>query len=516
MRIVQANIDGFGRLQETRLDLDAEAVIVYGPNEAGKSTLFGFIRSMLYGYATRSNRIERQEPLSGGKHGGRLHLRSELHGELILERYAGVNGSKPGLRQAQGEGFAALSQQDWERKYLGGISESAYRQLFAIGLTELREVSALQDEELGRHLYHAGLNGGRRLAAVEKQLQQEMDNLFRPRGQNQTMNQLLKQLEQVENKLRGLPDSIHAYNETAEALRDVEAECRDLEEGLPALALQRDIAVRALALREAWLRLAANAVERSGLTDATRLPPDAETKWRLWSQELQRLEDERRRLDAALASARGEWLAIGGTDHSREGDEAEEADDGVSDAEASVENGTVSAEQAGTRNGAAWPLLALEAAAEKLHMSVEAMQALREERGGIAADKQTHEERLRRLLASISPEWTVQELTAFQGTIALRDRVRSFRGTLQEAERETARAKESLRSAAEQVREAENGGIEGELRGRHDAHEEKAVDADGYAFVPQTKEALQQAWATFDDACRAWELEALRAASVAQ
>ena len=299
MRIVQAAIDGFGKLHDARLDFDADVVIVYGPNEAGKSTLFGFIRAMLYGYATRGNMPERQEPVHGGRHGGRLLLRSERHGEFVLERHAGAGGGKPLLRLPGADDFAALPQAEWERRYMGGLSQSAYRQLFAISLTELRELSALQDEELGRHLYHAGLNGGRRLAAVEKQLQQEMDGLFRPRGQVQVMNQQLKQLEQLEERLRRLPDPIREYNDTAASLARIEAEWSGLEERLPRLALERDAALRALVVRAGWLRLAAIAAERVGLADAAQLPPDADTKWRIWSQEQERLEGERRKIDVA-------------------------------------------------------------------------------------------------------------------------------------------------------------------------------------------------------------------------
>src|SRR5690606_403154 len=119
-------------------------------------------------------------------------------------------------------------------------------------------------------------------------------------------------------------------------------------------------------------------------------------------------------------------------------------------------------------------------------------------------------------LAAISPDWTAEELLAFQGTIAERDRIRHFRASLQEAEREAALAQEALRTASAQEREA---GLAAAALGTESGPAMAAQahggiardDVDGYAFVPETKDALQAAWAAFDEACRAWELEALRA-----
>ena len=54
MRIETLYIDGFGHFaQRTFGPFNAPITIFHGENEAGKSTLLAFIRTVLYGFPTR-------------------------------------------------------------------------------------------------------------------------------------------------------------------------------------------------------------------------------------------------------------------------------------------------------------------------------------------------------------------------------------------------------------------------------------------------------------------------------
>ena len=59
MRILDLHIDGFGKFHDLSVSFDKDLNVVYGRNEAGKSTLHTFIRCMLFGLWTRP----------GGPHG---------------------------------------------------------------------------------------------------------------------------------------------------------------------------------------------------------------------------------------------------------------------------------------------------------------------------------------------------------------------------------------------------------------------------------------------------------------
>ena len=466
MKIRSATIDGFGKLSGITLDFDADAVILEGPNEAGKSTVLGFVRAMLYGFATRANMPERQEPVYGGRHGGRLALVSERHGELVLERYSGSAGGKPVLRGRRGDEAEVLEQRELERLLLGGLTGKAYRQLFAVGLSELRDLGAVQGEELGRFLYHAGMADGRLLAEAERSIRDALDKLYKPRGTAQPMNKRLAELDRIERELRSLPDPVARYNEASRELEKVEEELRALHARLPELTGSRDEAARALKMREKWLRLRELEARRAALPDPGRLPADAETKWRMWTAERDRLKRERLRLETALREVRSERERM-----SIRGD-----------------------------------LLGLEPELERLLQSAEAMRELEQSCEEWRAERRLEEERMNALLASAGTAWTAERLRGFAAGVAERDRIRAFRTGLAEAEREAARCAEAERQLGEQEREAMAESAAAEAA----AGAEIVREGEDDPFVPQTADALLGAWERFEDACRAWEMEAMR------
>ena len=49
MKINNLKINGFGKIENKEINLENKINIIYGKNESGKSTIFNFIVSMLYG-----------------------------------------------------------------------------------------------------------------------------------------------------------------------------------------------------------------------------------------------------------------------------------------------------------------------------------------------------------------------------------------------------------------------------------------------------------------------------------
>ena len=87
MKITDIHIDGFGVWHDLTLrGLSPELTVFYGPNEAGKSTLMNFLRTVLYG-VTPQRRKRYLPPLAGGRPGGSLKVLGE-HGPFKITRYA--------------------------------------------------------------------------------------------------------------------------------------------------------------------------------------------------------------------------------------------------------------------------------------------------------------------------------------------------------------------------------------------------------------------------------------------
>ena len=70
MKLVALRIEGFGRLTERAFTFDPGFNVVYGPNEAGKSTLTNAILALLYGFP-RGER-DAWRPWSGARYAATL------------------------------------------------------------------------------------------------------------------------------------------------------------------------------------------------------------------------------------------------------------------------------------------------------------------------------------------------------------------------------------------------------------------------------------------------------------
>lgn len=300
MKIVSIHVEGFGSLRQRQLETDSPLVLFYGANEAGKSTLMGFVRAVLFGFPPRQSRSERYEPLGGGAHGGAITLLDEQGGLIRVERFdaaaAGGRRASAGLvKVTLGDG--TTGGEEMLNTLLGGLSPDLFRSLFAFGLTELQELRTLQTDELSGYLYSAGLGvSGSAIMEAERKLTAQADSLYRPRGRNQEMNRLLKELEGLEQSLRRSKDLAADYDRLQEERRSAEARIAALEqqqEALRAEQLRLGLAGKA---RSGWIRLRQIGQELAALPELASFPEQAAARLDALEAELDRIHAERSRL----------------------------------------------------------------------------------------------------------------------------------------------------------------------------------------------------------------------------
>ena len=139
MRIESLYIDGFGHFTQSAFGpFDAPINIFYGENEAGKTTLLGFIRAILFGFRTPSH-DEFYPPFRGGRHGGHIVVLDESGTRYTVERFVGPRGGNVTVKDDAGnsQGDAKL------RELLGHSSREVFENVFAFGLGELQDVKSL-------------------------------------------------------------------------------------------------------------------------------------------------------------------------------------------------------------------------------------------------------------------------------------------------------------------------------------------------------------------------------------
>ncbi|WP_158289349.1 AAA family ATPase [Paenibacillus flagellatus] len=319
MNVRDIRIDAFGALKDRRFAPEGPATLFYGPNEAGKSTLMGFIRAVLFGLP-RSPAFERHEPPSGGPYGGSLVIELPDGTSYRVERtFYGESASGRGKHgmgrvrltrlDAGADGNVAASASGGAgdeallKALLGGVQGELFRSVFAFGLGELQELGTLQSEEVAGFLYSAGWGaGGAAIAAAEKRLAQEMDRLYRPRGKNQDIPQLVKRWEDELGGLRRSKDDLSRYAAMKDELERLD---RDILEADEAMRRDRESSQRV----DRWRRAREHGLRRrevvrqlSGLPAFDRFPEEALARFEARSADRERWTEELREREEKLAA----------------------------------------------------------------------------------------------------------------------------------------------------------------------------------------------------------------------
>ena len=91
MIIKRLEIVGFGKWQDKVIELDQTFQLIHGDNEAGKSTIYQFIREILFGFPHKRQNFKDYTPKRNSLYGGRVIFEHPVHGEIMDERIKSTN-----------------------------------------------------------------------------------------------------------------------------------------------------------------------------------------------------------------------------------------------------------------------------------------------------------------------------------------------------------------------------------------------------------------------------------------
>ena len=218
MKIDRLHIDGFGIFHEKQITGFQKGInVLYGPNEAGKSTLLDFIRFTLFDYPRYLQ--DRRTPLNGGKHGGRIWLKSSLNEPLMIYR----NGNaKDVLVKYKDQETTNLN---LYRQLIGNASIDLYKNVYAITLDELMAVQQLSDSGMEDHIFSMGMGlSGVDFGKFESGLVDHADHFFKVRGRTQILPELVDQIQQKEDAILQLKNKLGEYNRLSEERESLESQ----------------------------------------------------------------------------------------------------------------------------------------------------------------------------------------------------------------------------------------------------------------------------------------------------
>jgi uncharacterized protein YhaN len=274
MKLLALEIEGYGVWSGLKLQRMSEGLnVVYGPNEAGKSTLLHFIRSALYGFAPERRRY--LPPLHGGRPGGWLEV-SGAAGQFQIARYTSADGD-PRLDETLITAADGARQGDQAIKtLLAGIDEATFNNVFAVSLNEMQELATLSDTQAADVLYRitAGLD---RVSLVEvmRDLETARNQILDQRGGPSQITQLTNQREQICRQIEEQQAHARTYVRLAGDRDALQRELSRMEEEKEELLKQLDLRDLAAAVRDRWRRHRALGAELSSLGEQITVPADS-------------------------------------------------------------------------------------------------------------------------------------------------------------------------------------------------------------------------------------------------
>jgi uncharacterized protein YhaN len=250
--ISRLDLKAFGCFTDVSLDLSAgprRFHLIYGPNEAGKSTALRAITSLLFGmsHVTDDNYLHANQQM---RVGGLLADTSGTSIECVRRR-----GRKATLRD--GDDDQPLDDSLLEGM-LGGVHRETFMTRFGLSHDELVAGGAaiLSGEgDLGQILFAAGAGIGK-LREIQDELETAGGRLFTPRGSKAAVNAAIRDLDEKRKELRGAqvpPTQFSGLREQIEKKRNESdelgkklqscavtlAQHRNYEQSLPLLPLWR-------------------------------------------------------------------------------------------------------------------------------------------------------------------------------------------------------------------------------------------------------------------------------------
>jgi uncharacterized protein YhaN len=214
MQLRELHIDGFGIFHDKSITgLSPGINIIFGRNECGKSTLFAFVKRILFGFPAGSSSANPYPALDGGTYGGSLKCQL-ADGKLItIARKKGTHGGNIFINGEQGSS-------DEIRGFFSNISKNFYENIYAIDLSELEEADFLKTEEVKEHLYSAslGLVGNVTLKEVKGTFLKKSDGIYKSgsHSSNQKILDIMNKLQESEKHISEIQSGLSNYDNLVE------------------------------------------------------------------------------------------------------------------------------------------------------------------------------------------------------------------------------------------------------------------------------------------------------------
>lgn len=306
MRIQRLDLIAYGPFTDISLDLceGTEGLhLIYGDNEAGKSTSLRALLGWLFGIAPRTSDhfVHSYGQL---RIGGTLRLGTGE--ELQFVRKKGNKGTllTPGTEEVLDDGVLL--------PFLAGIDEALFTRLH--GLDHERLVQGGQEileqsGDLGEALFSAAM-GTAGLRGVLEELQSEADGLFKPRAQNMTVNRALARYRDARKMVKEASLPASEWTELRRSLSQTEEELETVRTEMALLGGRKSRLERLKRVVGPLGERRAVLLRLQELEGVLLLPTDFREQRKAVQSDLRNVQTNRDRAEKKLAGLRVEAQAL--------------------------------------------------------------------------------------------------------------------------------------------------------------------------------------------------------------
>ena len=197
MKIIRGEISGFGHFRQTTFDFSEGNQLFFGENEAGKSTLYQFIQTMLFGFSQKSKKKRDYTPTDGTAFGGKLWISIDGYEEIRIERFRSIQRGRATIYVGDQEG-----DEEWLQKLLSPLTLETFQEVFTFQQEQLSEIDRLQEKELHNALISLGISGSVQVMNQIQVYERNMQELYTPRAQKLPLNQKLTKWQKLKDVIQ--------------------------------------------------------------------------------------------------------------------------------------------------------------------------------------------------------------------------------------------------------------------------------------------------------------------------
>lgn len=307
MRIDRLDLLAFGHFTATSLDLsqgNAGLHLIYGDNEAGKTTTLRALIGLLFGIDknTRDNHLHSNPQL---RIGGRLRLSNGKTQELMRRK-----GNKNTLLDFASE--AVLDDSVLAPFVPGDVDEGLFTRLYGINHERLLQGGQEllnQSGDLGQALFSAAL-GNAGLREILAGLRKSADELYAPSAQIKPVNKAIRNFREAQKQIKQASLSVAAWKGLRKEMAEILSAIGRVEEEISGKSREKSRLERLNRVRGALAERRAVKARLEELAEAPLLPEDFDDRRKAAADSLQKAGEATKKAEAKLARLHEEAASL--------------------------------------------------------------------------------------------------------------------------------------------------------------------------------------------------------------